>query len=114
MLAFEFTPIARERMQRRGYGPEEMLGSIPHFLSPDDARGAVEQIHCAYNSIGGGWRDRSGFKLDAEAGTLTYPGDPARQLIAKAKLRDEEILFFNGAWISVRQPDGSFRTSCID
>lgn len=114
MLNFAFTAIACENAQRGGFDPGEMLGTIPEMLSADDPGGAVEQIDRAYKDIGGGWRDFSGFTLNAERGTLSYPGDRPRLLIAEAKLRDERILFFNGAWIAVVQPDGSFRAACID
>ena len=114
MVEFTFTPIASDHMRRNGYTAAEMLGTIPAMLSTADPAGAVDQIDQAYCDIGGGWRDTRGFELDAERGTLTYPGDPARQLIARATLRDEQVLFFNGAWIAVVQLDGSFRTARID
>lgn len=114
MLHFTFTAIATDHMERNGYSGGDLLGVIPHFLDAANPAGAVEQIDAAYRDIGGGWRDQDGFKLDIAAGTLTYPGDPARPLIAHADLRDERILFFNGAWIAVVQPDGSFRAARID
>lgn len=113
-LPFTFTPLATEHMRRNGYTAADMLGNIPAFLSAEDPAGAVEQIDREYGPIGGGWRDVRGFALDVARGTLAYPGDPARQLIATAMLRDERILFFNGAWIAVVQPDGNFRVACID
>jgi hypothetical protein len=114
MLAFTFTPLAAARMNRHGYTADDMLGTIPHMLSADDPAGVVDQIDAAYRDVGGGWRDMAGFTLDADAGKLTYPGDRPRLLIAEARLRDERILFFNGAWIVVLQPDDSFRAACID
>ena len=114
MIPFVFTRIAEEHMSRTGYGPYELLGTIPHMLSADDPAGAVEQIDAAYKDIGGGWTDVSGHTLDIEQGELRYPGDPPRVLIASAKLRDEQVLFFNGAWLAVVQPDGTFRTARID
>ena len=114
MLAFALTPLCRQHMDRNGYTEHDMLGTIPAMLSADDPAGAVEQIDRAYKDIGGGWSDVAGFALDLRLRTLTYPGDPARLLLAEAKLRAERILFFNGAWIAVAQPDGSFRVARID
>ena len=114
MLAFALTPIAQAHVERNGWTADDMLGLIPHFLSEMNPAGAVEQIDAGYRQNGGGWRDTSGFTLDVEAGKLTYPGDEPRRLVADASLRDEPILFFDGAWIAVVQPDGAFRVARID
>jgi len=114
MVVFTFSAAAKQHMERRGYGEREMLGTIPKMLDDRDPASAVEQIDAAYRDIGGGWHDTKGFTLDVAAGTLTYPGDPARQLIADAMLRDEKIMFFDGAWIAVIQQDGAFRVARID
>lgn len=113
-IGFTFTPIAEAHMGRRGVSPYEMLGAIPDMLSVDDPAGAVEQIDAAYRADGGGWRDSRGGSVDAERGLLTYPGDAPRRLVAQATLRDERILFFDGAWVAVVQPDGSARVARID
>jgi hypothetical protein len=113
-LPFTFTQIARDHMDRNGFSPDDLLGTIPHMLSEDDPAGAVDQIDRAYKDIGGGWHDSRGHELAAERGQLIYTGDRPRQLLAEATLRDERILFFNGAWIAVVQPDGSFRVARID
>lgn len=114
MLAFTLTGVCRQHMERHGYTEHEMLGTIPSMLSEDDPAGGVEQIDRAYKDAGGGWRDTPGFTLDLRIPVLTYPGDLPRLLLAEAKLRDERILFFNGAWIAVVQPDGAFRVARID
>jgi hypothetical protein len=114
MLEFTFTELAKGHMQRNGYSAEEMLGTIPEMLSTSDPAGAVEQIDRAYKDIGGGWRDSKGQTLNVTDMTLTYPGDPPRVLIAEASLREERILFFNGAWIVVLSPDSAFRVARID
>lgn len=114
MLAFNFTPLAVAHMERRGLDADEMLGDIPVWLSADNPGSAVDQLDAEYRPIGGGWRDVKGFQLDVDAGTLTYPGDPARRLIASATLRAETILFFDGAWVAVVQPDQTFRVARID
>lgn len=114
MIQFTFTELARGHMERNSYCAFDVLGTIPDMLSADDPAGAVDQIDTAYRPVGGGWHDTHGFRLDSDTGTLTYPGDRPRRLIAEAKLRDERILFFTGAWIVVLQPDGAFRAACID
>jgi len=114
MLAFAFTNIAIDHARRGGFMPDEMLGSVPEMLSILNPLGAVDQIDAAYRPVGGGWRDSTGHRLDLEAGTLTYPGDQPRRLVAEASLRDERILFFNGAWVVVIQPDHSYRVARID
>jgi hypothetical protein len=114
MLTFTLTKIAQDHMRRHGYTPEDILGTIPEMLDANNPAGAVTQIDKAYRDIGGGWHDVRGHDLDTEGAKLTYPGDPPRPLIAEATLRDEKILFFNGAWIAVVQPDGAFRVARID
>lgn len=101
-------------MRRTGATAWDMLGAIPAMLSADNPAGAVEQIDAFYCKAGGGWRDSDGWTLSANGGRLTSCGDPARWLIAQAKLRDEQVLFFDGAWVAVVQPDGAFRVARID
>ena len=91
-----------------------MLGDIPLWLSEHNTGDAVEQIDRMYAPIGGGWRDSTGHKLDAERGLLSYPGDAPLRLIARAKLRDEDVLFFDGSWVAVVQADGASRVARID
>ena len=116
MIAFDFTEIAKAYMARTGCTAEDLLGSIPDMLSEDDPAGAVDQIDRAYKATGGGWTETHGHRLDVVMGnlTLTYPGDRPRELIADATLHDECVLFFNGAWIVVVQPDLSYRVALID
>ena len=114
MIDFTFTTIAKAHMDRRRLSSADMLGTIPEMISTADPAGAVEQIDRAYRDVGGGWRDSTGFVLSAAPVELKYPGDPARVLIARAQLREESILFFDGAWIAVVQPDGTARVARID
>mgnify|MGYP006921446363 CR=1 FL=1 len=112
-VEWKFTKMARDHAERGGFAPEVMLGSIPSFLSADDPADAVTQIDRAYDQFGG-WRDSAKWRIDYVNGRAHYPGDPPRVLIAEARLRDELILFFNGAYIAVMQPDGSHRMARID
>lgn len=112
-MRWDFTQTAKAHMLRNHCTAADVLGAIPSFLSDEDPRGAVEQIDVAYKCFGG-WRDSKGWTLDYAEGRAKYPGDPPRILIAETHLRDELILFFNGAYIAVMQPDGSFRMARID
>jgi hypothetical protein len=91
---------------------EDMLGLIPEFFDEADPRPAREQAHERY-AHGGGWHTFAGFEM-LESGALKYPGDPALQLIARARLRDEHIQVYEGAWVAIVQPDGSFEVSRMD
>jgi len=101
---------------RKNHSPEE-LGILPQFINELDTRDAVSQIDTAY-SRGGGWMDFEGFTLKHHAdllpSSITYPDDPPYFEIARAKLRDETILFFPHAWVVVVQLDGTFRVARID
>jgi hypothetical protein len=88
------------------------LGYIPFWLNDRDPDGAARQIHKAY-SHGGGWHSATGFELQ-EGGVLKYPGDPPLKPLAKTKLRDETIYFYDHSWVSVVQPNGSFDVARID
>lgn len=90
----------------------EMLGFIPTFLSERDPRPAAEQFDDAYRH-GGGWHPFEGFKMLPD-GSLKYPGDPAYQILAQAKLRDETISIYEHAWVAIVQKDGSFQVSRMD
>lgn len=88
------------------------LGFIPHFLNDTNPEPAKEQIDANYKH-GGGWHPFKGFKL-APDNSLTYPGDQALHPLAEARLRDELILFYNGAWVAIVQPDRTFEVARID
>jgi len=114
----------------------ERCGFLPEFLSPLDPRGAVDQLHANY-AHGGGWSDFNGFTLHGwEAGKddrklpqnhagdsrtrfhLTYPGEfgltETYLEVGRGFLRSETISLFEGEWVAVIQPDGSFRVSRMD
>lgn len=102
----------------------ERCGFLPEFLSALDPRGAVEQIDGNY-AHGGGWNDFNGFTLhdwvpgESDASPyLTYPGEFGRvekyREVARATLRLETIILFEGDWTAVIQPDGSHRIARLD
>jgi hypothetical protein len=91
---------------------QEHLGLLPGFLDESDPRSAREQFNENY-AHGGGWNPFEGFKmLDGYA--LKYPGDPAHKPLAKAKFRDELILYYQYSWVVVMQPDGSWEVTRMD
>ena len=81
------------------------------FLSEDDPKGAVDQIHESYPH-GGGWNDFKGFDLYNNC-DLVYPGDPPMKPVAVGVLRKEVILLYPYPWVVVVQPDRSFRVAYI-
>lgn len=89
----------------------EMLGLLPAFFDEADPRPAKQQLDENY-AHGGGWSPFQGFQL-TERG-LQYPDDPPMLLIAEAKLRDETIRLYEGSWLVILQPDGSWETSRVD
>lgn len=91
----------------------DLLGYIPHFLSLDDPRPAREQLDANY-AHGGGWNPMSGWVLNPVNQLLKYPGDPALPPIARAQLRDEQIIMYPHAWLAIVKQDGSFEVARID
>lgn len=91
---------------------DEHLGFLPSFLSEDDPAPAREQIDKNY-AHGGGWRPMKEWTM-ATNDTIKYPGDPRLRPLARAKLRDETILFYDCAILAIVQPDGSFEIARVD
>lgn len=91
---------------------EDALGFLPDFLSERDPRSAREQIDTNYRH-GGGWSPMPKWQLRPD-NSIRYPGDEILQPLASAKLRDEEIFFYNHAWVCIKQPDGSFEVARCD
>ncbi|PWJ81520.1 hypothetical protein C7441_11052 [Pseudaminobacter salicylatoxidans] len=87
------------------------LGYVPCFLSDDDPRPAREQFNERY--VYGGWRPNPGFTKD-DRDFIQYPGDRALPPVAERKLRDERIVFYPGAVLSIIQPDGSYEIARLD
>lgn len=95
----------------RGHWPlQAVVGAIPMFLSELDPRPAREQFHTAY-SHGGGWFPMEGWTFDSVTHTIKYPGEPKRQPLAEATLRDEHIFVYESAWVVILAPDGAFEIS---
>jgi hypothetical protein len=81
----------------------EHLGFIPGFLDEADPRAAREQFDEHYVS---GWHPLPKFRLDGER--LLYPGDPPLRPYARINFREEAILIYEGDFVVIVQPDGSF------
>jgi hypothetical protein len=88
----------------------DMLGYIPGFLSENDPRPAREQIDFNYRY--GGWQPMPGFTMVPNG--LAYVGDPTMRLLFETKLRDETIRFYEGEWLAIIQPDGSYEVARMD
>lgn len=96
---------------------DEWLGIIPLFLDMNDPRPAAEQINDEY-AHGGGWRTMDGFTMEPDH-TLTYPSGvdhPEERYVplATATLRDEQLFFYDCAWVAIVQPDGTFEVARLD
>jgi hypothetical protein len=90
----------------------DMLGHIPDFVSEDDPRPARQQFDANYQH-GGGWTMIRGFAM-LPNGDLHYTGDPPYELIAEARLRDEVVRFYRGAFVAIVQADGTFEVARLD
>lgn len=91
----------------------EALGYIPGWLDINDPRPAREQLNSGYAF--GGWQPFEGFKLsEGEYPYLTYPGDPPTIPIGATKLRDEQIIMYQHAWVAIIQKDRSFEVCRMD
>jgi hypothetical protein len=95
----------------------EAAGILPEFFDPADPRPAKAQFNDAY-SHGGGWHDFQGFKLRnweaQDEASIVYTGDPPMRELARGKLREETLILFEGEWLAIVQPDGSFAISRAD
>jgi len=92
---------------------EEALGFIPEMLSELNPCSAKEQLDNGYRH-GGGWNPFKRFKFDPATKSLKYPGDPAMKPLAVARLRDEEIYFYESAWVAIVQTNGDYEVSRMD
>lgn len=104
MIGFTLTPHSPWPL-------DVVVGFIPEFLSEADPRPANEQIDENYI---GGWSAFKGFKLAHKDHSLAYPGDPKILPYAEARLRDELILVYPGAWVAVVQPNGNYEIARLD
>lgn len=101
---------------------QKSLGFIPQFLHTDDPRSAAEQFDDNY-AHGGGWNPSPNmaakWHISDHDGALIYgnggePAPEAHRLLATAELRDERIHFYDGGWVAIIQPDGSFEVERMD
>jgi len=90
----------------------EHLGFLPGWLDENDPRPAKEQFNQNYQH-GGGWDPFEGFKL-IKNNWLTYPDDPPLRPLAQCQFRDELIVFYDHAWVMIKQADGSFEVCRMD
>jgi len=94
----------------------EMLGWIPGWLNINDPDPIWKQIDKRYKH-GGGWHT-SGSKeqttLRERDNALLHPEDPPQLPLARAALRDEEILFYPYAFVVIKQKGGEWDLCRVD
>lgn len=95
-----------------GRTTREDLGLIPYFLNENAGGSAVEQLNRNY-AHGGGFDPFPGFTLGAN-NSLTYPGDPPMQPLAKIDFGAEQVFVYDYGWVAVVQPNRSFQVSRMD
>jgi hypothetical protein len=89
------------------------LGFLPELLSEYDLRPAASQLADNYRH-GGGWNPQHGFTFGEQDCSLKYPGDPVMFPLARSKLRDELLLFYEYAYLCIVQPDMTFEVARVD
>lgn len=89
------------------------LGYIPSWLNEDAEGTAMEQLDRGY--AWGGWQSfgKGVVKLNPD-NSFIYPGDPPQHPFAEIEFRDERIYMYQGSWVLVKQPDGSFDMARMD
>lgn len=86
------------------FSPNTVItGYLPIMLDEGDPASAKEQINWNYQH-GGGWHPYNGFRYTPRA--LYHPGDPPMPCVAYAKLRDEMLRLYRGAWLAIENSDG--------
>lgn len=90
-----------------------MLGFVPDFFSNGVDKPAREQLNDNY-AHGGGYSEIKGFTFNKENLTLKYPGDPLLQCLARSKLHDEQLFFFDHALLVILQPSGEWAVTRVD
>lgn len=95
----------------------EYLGYLPEIILASDLRPVREQIKERY-SHGVGWKPFTRFQvnlgMDSRA-VLQYPGDPPILMSCECKHPNgETIQLFEGSWLRVIQPDGSYEISRVN
>lgn len=86
------------------------LTYLAPMLDESDPRPAAEQFNERY--VYGGWNPQPKFTMRGTA--LLFPGDPPMRPVAYTTLREEIILLYEGDWVAIVQPDGSFEVARMD
>lgn len=90
----------------------ESLGWIPTFIDARNPDTAQEQFNRSY-SHGGGWQPLGGWTMQDD-GTLEYPEDPPLKPIAVVAVGEQTVRVYPHAWVSVRNPDGTYEVCRMD
>lgn len=91
------------------------MGFIPMMLDANDPDSAKEQLNKHY-AHGGGWNEFSGFTREynpaLEEWRLVYPGDPPTYSVCAVQMRDEIVVVYRHAWVTVHNVATPDQFSC--
>jgi len=85
------------------------LGFLALALSTADPRPAREQFDETF-----GWTPRDVHFDPKNRALFPPPGQPVMYPIAGTSLREEMIYAYEGSWVVVAQPDGSYEAARLD
>jgi hypothetical protein len=96
-------------------GKPSLWGHIPGFLQESDPRPARDQFN-RYNRGGGNraWLRIMGAAFDNATLTLTLPGERPMAAISALRFRSELLYLFDGNWVCIVQPSGSYEVAKMD
>jgi len=87
---------------------------VEAMLVRPSSMAARDKINARY-AHGGGWHSFEGFeRASPDSHTLTFRGDPPLHPLATMEHAEEVLAFYEGEWLAVFQPDGTFEISRID
>lgn len=106
-------------LNRPKWTNHNVMGYIPAFLNLDDPRPAKEQIDDNYQH-GGGWFETSSkyelidWKKDGKCILHFTTYHERNRELSRCKIRDETLIFFEGSWLAIVQPDGKTNMARVD
>jgi len=107
-------PIVLEMLVIDPRSSPEDWGLILGMLDNNDPRPAREQLDEGYQPSG--WHPQEGFKLNADTGVMSYPGDPPFKPLSAIPLHDgkEMVVLYPYSYVAILQLDGSFEIARMD
>jgi hypothetical protein len=97
-------------------GKPSLWGHIPGFLRESDPRPARAQFNRYRGKRGGhgGWLSIMGATFDNATLMLTLPGETPMAAISALRFRSELLYLFDGNWVCIVQPSGSWEVAKMD